>query len=180
MSAEVRSLVLSAPVGFGRLPLAELAARPIAKELAISLLPRIVSRPPLLTALYSHFVTNGTPPTPDLCRRLAVEAGGVAPGLRAALEALGAASRRAGPFTRGRLDYHGPVVAVWGDHDSLVPPSHARGVSLALPQASIHLWTGVGHHLQRERPLALGALVEAACRVRAQSVGSKRDLRLVA
>jgi len=181
MSREVRSLVLSAPVGFGRLPLAELAAGPIVKELATSLLPHIVSRPPLLAALYSHLITNGVAPTPDLCDRLAVEAGGVAPGVRAALDALAAASRRAGPFTRRHIDYHGPVAAVWGDRDLLVPPTHARGVVRALPQTRVHLWAGVGHHLQRERPLALGALVEAACAAAAPSVvGSNGELRLVA
>jgi pimeloyl-ACP methyl ester carboxylesterase len=39
----------------------------------------------------------------------------------------------------GAARYRGPVVAVWGDRDRLVPVSHHHGVRAAFPQARIEI-----------------------------------------
>jgi pimeloyl-ACP methyl ester carboxylesterase len=67
-----------------------------------------------------------------------------APGARCANEAITAAglSRRA--FYRRQLDYHGPVLALWGDRDRLVPLAHRDGVMTAFRQAQISVWKAHG------------------------------------
>ena len=64
---------------------------------------------------------------------------------------------------RRRLDYHGPVLALWGDRDRLVPLAHRDGVMTAFPQAQLSVWKKMGHHPQRERPSELAQFIEAAC-----------------
>jgi pimeloyl-ACP methyl ester carboxylesterase len=177
MRGEVGSLVLSAPVGFGRVPLAELAALPVARELVGGLLPYILSRPILLDPLYASLVASGSPPTDDLRQRLAADARRLGPGVRAAVEAMAAAGRSPRAFYRRRVRYDGPVSVVWGDRDALVPPSHADGVRAALPQARVHLSAGMGHHPQRERPKDLAELVEAACGLHALGLANHKPSR---
>jgi pimeloyl-ACP methyl ester carboxylesterase len=162
MGVRVGSLVLSAPVGFGRLPLAELAALPLVRNIADAVLPHIVARPLLLASVYASLVTNGVGPTDELARRLVADAKRVGPGVRAALEALVGAGRSATGFHRRRVAYGGPVSVVWGDRDALVPLAHAQAILKALPQARLHVWPGMGHHPQRERPHELAKLVEAS------------------
>jgi pimeloyl-ACP methyl ester carboxylesterase len=160
---DVMSLVLCAPVGFGRLPLAEFAGLPVVRELAARALPHVLAKPSLVGAVYASMVTDGRAPTEELRQRLAADAHRAAPGVRAALEALAAAARSPRAFYRRTVRFGGRVTVGWGDRDALVPVSHVRGVLAALPQAQICVWPGMGHHPQRERPGALAALVSAAC-----------------
>jgi pimeloyl-ACP methyl ester carboxylesterase len=163
MRGAIASLVLSAPVGFGRVPLAELGALPLVRELAGWVLPHVLSRPPLLGPIYASFVTSGAPPSQELRERLAADARRLGPEVRAGVEAVAAAGRSTHAFHRRPVQYDGPVTVIWGDRDAVVPPSHAGAVTRALPQARVHLLAGMGHHPQRERPHDLAALVEAAC-----------------
>ena len=105
----------------------------------------------------------GADPSAQQAQGLAADARRLGPGVRAATEALAAAGRSSRAFHRRRVRYNSPVWVVWGDCDALVPRSHIRGVTGALPQARVHLWPGMGHHPQRERPGELAALIEAAC-----------------
>lgn len=182
LPSEVAALVLLAPVGFGRIALAEFAALPLVRELAGGLAPHVLANPFLFSRVYTQFVTRRISPTEELGTRLAAEAGGVRPGLRAAVEAIAEAGRSPRAFHRRAVHYHGPVVAVWGDRDAIVPPSHRRGVTAALPHAHIQVWSGMGHHPQRERPHELAALLAAACGDRsADSLGAsttERRLRI--
>jgi pimeloyl-ACP methyl ester carboxylesterase len=164
MREEVQALVLCAPAGFGRIPLAELAALPGLRTVAAGSLPHLMTRRLLVGAVYASFVTSGIGPTEELCRRLAAEAARVGPGVRAALEALAASGRSSRAFHRRPVGYDGPVTALWGGRDALVPAAHVSGVQRALPQARIHVWRGMGHHPQRERPAEFAALVDAAHR----------------
>lgn len=164
MSDQVHALVLCAPAGYGRIPLAELAALPIVRALAVSSLPHLVTRSRRLDSVYGAFVTSGLLPSEELRRRLAADAWRLGPGLEAAIEALAVAGRSPRAFYRRGVAYDGPVTAVWGDRDALVPPGHVRGVIAALPQATVHRWPGMGHHPQRERPAALAALVRSVHR----------------
>ena len=75
----------------------------------------------------------------------------VVPGAVAAPRAVVAAGLSKRAYHRRGLRYHGRVVAVWGDHDRLVPPGHSVGVAAAVPQAEIEVWPGMGHHPQCER-----------------------------
>jgi pimeloyl-ACP methyl ester carboxylesterase len=178
MPDEVFSLVLFAPVGFGRIALAELAALPFLRELAAGLAPYVLANPFMLSRVYADFVTSGARPTDELRRRLAADAGRVAPGFRAAVEAVAAAGRSPRAFHRRLVNYQGRVAAVWGDRDTIVPCSHRRGLTAALPHAHVELWTGMGHHPQRERPQKLAELVAAAREGRIpDSCGARSDDR---
>ncbi len=174
MRSEVESLVLCAPVGFGRLPLAELAALPLVRHLTVGFLPHVLVNSLLLGSVYASFVSGGMRPSEELRRQLAADAGRVGPGLRAAVEALAAAGRSSRAFYRRSVHYHGPVSVVWGDRDALVPPSHISGVMAALPQAHVHVWPGMGHHPQRERPRELAELVEVACEGRPPDLSGRK------
>jgi pimeloyl-ACP methyl ester carboxylesterase len=160
----VAGIVLSAPAGFGQIKLAELGALPLVRPVAVAALPRLLTNPLLVHAIYRMFVTTvgGPGPSGDLRRRLTDDAHRLGPGLNAALSALSAASRSPRAFHRRGLRYDGPVWVLWGDQDALVPVGHVRGVCAALPQADVHVWPGMGHHPQRERPRELSAFVEAA------------------
>ena len=83
MGEAVRSLVLSAPVGFGRVALAEVGALPLVRDLAGWLLPHVVTRAPLVEAIYSGLVTSGAAPSADLRARLVAEGRRLGPGVRA-------------------------------------------------------------------------------------------------
>jgi pimeloyl-ACP methyl ester carboxylesterase len=166
----IAGLVLCAPAGFGQLRLAELASLPLVRPLAVATLPRMLTNPLVVHAAYRAFVTTagGPGPAEELRRRLAADAHRAGPGLDAALGALAAASRSPRAFHRRPLGYAGPAWILWGERDALVPVAHARGVRTALPQAEVHVWPGMGHHPQRERPRQLAAFVEAAAAERAE------------
>jgi pimeloyl-ACP methyl ester carboxylesterase len=158
----VAALVLCAPVGFGRIAIAELGALPFLRELTAAVAPYVLSNPVLLRLVYAELVTNGLAPTQELRTRLAQGARGVGPGARAAVEAIAVAGRSAHAFHRRSVRYHGPVAALWGARDGIVSPTHTRGVLTALPQAQIKVWPGMGHHPQRERPRELEQFVAKA------------------
>jgi hypothetical protein len=72
-------------------------------------------------------------------------------------------NRPANRFASRRLPYDGPVAAVWGEHDVLVPAGHVRAVARAVPRAETAVWTGIGHHPQVEAPELLAGLIERTC-----------------
>jgi pimeloyl-ACP methyl ester carboxylesterase len=164
MREEAEALFLCAPAGFGRIPLAELAALPVLRAVAAGSLPHLMARRLLVGAIYASVVTSGIAPTDELLRRLAAEAARVGPGVRAALEALAASGQSSHAFHRRAVAYDGPVCALWGSRDALVPTAHIRGLRSALPRAEIHIWPGMGHHPQRERPAEFAALLDEAHR----------------
>jgi pimeloyl-ACP methyl ester carboxylesterase len=77
-----------------------------------------------------------------------------------AVEAISAAGHSKHGFARRRLDFDGPVAALWGEHDALVNPAHRHALRRGLPQAHVEVWEGMGHHPQRERPAQLAAFIE--------------------
>jgi pimeloyl-ACP methyl ester carboxylesterase len=162
MPAKVRSLVLLAPVGFGRIHLAEAALLPGVRTVLHAALPHALSSSLMVTAGYAAMVTNGRMPRPDLVERLTGRGSHLATSAEAAIRAIASAGHSPVAFHRRRVDYGGPVVAVWGDRDRLVPPGHQRGLTAALPQARIEVWPGMGHHPMRERLGDLAALISDA------------------
>jgi pimeloyl-ACP methyl ester carboxylesterase len=159
----VLSLTLLAPAGFGRIHLAEAISIPGVRNLAATVLPLALSNPLVLTVAYTGVVTSGQAPEREMLRRVMRSAFDAVPGARDATQAVVAAGLSKRAFHRRTLAYEGPVRAVWGEKDHLVPHSHAAGVRSALPQARVEVWPGMGHHPQQERPTELAELIESAC-----------------
>ena len=158
----VASLALLAPAGFGRIPIAEAVSMPVVRGVTRTFLPVVLKAPLALTASYRLFVAAGASPTPEVSERVKREAQSAAAGVVLATQAIVAAGRKAGaPRT---TTFTGPVEALWGDADRVVPRSHGVAVQRTFPQAQLTLWERMGHHPQRERPAALNGFIERACR----------------
>lgn len=168
----IGSLVLLAPAGFGRLHLAEAISVPALRNLTAAALPLALANPLVLTAAYMTMVSAGQLPEAPMLGRVMRRAFRAMPGARDATRAVVAAGLSAHGFDRRRVAFDGPVTALWGERDRLVPPAHAAGVRRALPQATVHVWSAMGHHPQHERPGALAKLIQTAALSRAHAQGS--------
>lgn len=164
LADRVLALVLLAPAGFGRIAFAEVISMPGVRNAAERVLPLTLASRPALTAVYRTMIGNGHPPAAEVLDRVADRGGALVPGAIEATKAVVRGGRARSAFSRRSVAYSGPVVAVWGDHDRMVPLSHAGGLTRALPQAELHVWPGMGHHPQAERPRELAELLEDACR----------------
>jgi pimeloyl-ACP methyl ester carboxylesterase len=160
---DVAALVLMAPAGFGRIRLAEAIQLPGVRSLVRHGLPLALQNPVTAFGVYMAVIGNGHRPDPELVTRLRENAYRWALGAECANEAIKASGLSDRAFHRRQLDYHGPVLALWGDRDRLVPLAHRDGVMTAFPQAQVRVWKKMGHHPQRERPSQLARFIEAAC-----------------
>jgi len=160
---DVAALVLIAPAGFGRIHLAEAIQLPGIRSLVHHALPLALANPMTAFGVYMAVVGNWHLPDPELAERLRKNAFRWAPGAECANEAITASGLSPSAFYRRQLHYAGPVVALWGDCDRLVPLAHRDGVMTAFPQAQVSVWKNMGHHPQRERLGELAQFVEAAC-----------------
>jgi pimeloyl-ACP methyl ester carboxylesterase len=158
----VAALVLLAPAAFGRIHLVEAVSIPGVRKLVEGALPVLLSSRLAVTAGYVTMVTNGKSPEPALVERVTSRGRSLVDGVREGTRSLSEAGRSPNAFQRRRVRYDGPVHAVWGDRDRLVPLSHRHGVRAAFPQARIHVWAGMGHHPLRERTDDLIELVQKA------------------
>lgn len=161
---DVSSLALLAPAGFGPIRLADLFAIPGIHRLAMTALPLALMTPPLVLGGYMAFVSHGRRPTRELVLRMGGDAWPTSSGVRAAVRALHHCAHAPDAFHRRRVEFDGPVAAVWGSHDALVPPDHATGLRAALPQAQVEVWSGMGHHPQHERTAELALFIERCAR----------------
>ena len=164
MPERVGAVVLLAPVGFGRVHLAEAASLPGIRHLVRGALPFALSSRLAVTAAYLTVVSNGMAPERAIVDRVTGRAAKLAAGTREGTRAAAEAGRGPEAFHRRALRYGGPVFAIWGDQDRLVPASHSHGVLAALPQARVSIWSGMGHHPIRERFEDLLAIIERATR----------------
>jgi pimeloyl-ACP methyl ester carboxylesterase len=162
MPDRVCGLVLLAPVGFGRIHLAEAASIWGVSDLAAVGLRVMLSNRLAVTAAYAAMVTTGQWPERELVDRLTSRGGRRVEGAREATRALVEAGRAPDAFHRRRVHYGGPVYAIWGDRDLLVPVSHRDGVRAAFPHARIVVWKGMGHLPARERMEDLIAVINRA------------------
>ena len=160
---DVAALVLIAPAGFGRIHLAEAIQLPGVRTVVRHTLPLALMNPVSALGVYMAVIGNGHLPDPELVARLRKNAHRWALGAKCANEAITASGRSRRAFYRRQLDYHGPVLALWGEHDRLVPLAHRDGVMTAFPHARVSVWKKMGHHPQRERPSELAQFIEAAC-----------------
>lgn len=167
LSPAVRSLVLLAPAGFGAIRLADAFALPGVNAVAAAALPLVLANPLLIAAAYSTMVARRQLPSREMVARLRAGAAGSGPGARAAVLAISASGHPPDGFTGRTLEFAGPVAALWGEHDALVPRAHVAALRTAIPQAHVQVWPGMGHHPQRERPVSLARFIEShACRAR--------------
>ena len=171
MPERVGAVVLLAPVGFGRIPLAEAVSLPGVWSLFRGALPLALSSRLAVTAAYVTVVSNGLMPERGFVDRVTDRGGQLLAGAREGARATADAGRSADAFPRRGIAYDGPVFAIWGGQDRLVPVSHSRGVLRALPQAEVDVWKGMGHHPIRERLEDLIATIE-----RATGAGARRRL----
>ena len=162
MPSQVSALVLLAPAGFGRILLAEAVSIPGVRNILQATLPLVLSSRRAVAAGYRSMVTNGTAPDTDVVERVISRGGELVVGAREGTRAVVDAGRSHDAFHRRRIDYDGPVLAVWGDHDRLVPVSHRHGLKTAFPQACVQVWHGMGHHPLSERFDRLLALITKA------------------
>ena len=176
MPTRVSGLVLLAPAGFGRVHLAEAVSMPGLRSAAAMTLRMALSSRLAVTIAYATLVTNGRLPDRELVDRLTTRGDRMIDGAQRATQAVVQAGRAPDAFHRRRVGYGGPVYAIWGDRDRLVPVSHSDGVLAAFPQASIAIWKGMGHHPARERTADLIAVVNGACAGDA-SAGARTPLR---
>jgi pimeloyl-ACP methyl ester carboxylesterase len=164
MPERVGAVVLLAPVGFGRIHLAEAASLPVLRNLVQGALPLALSSRLAVTAAYMTMVSNGLVPERAIVDRVTGRAGKLVAGAREGTRAAAEAGRAPDAFHRRGIAYDGPVFAIWGDQDRLVPSSHRAGVLAALPQAHVDVWSGMGHHPIHARVEELIALIERAAR----------------
>jgi pimeloyl-ACP methyl ester carboxylesterase len=157
----VGALVLLAPAGFGRLHLAEAISLPGIRNLVEAALPLALGSRLAVTAGYMTMVANGRVPEPGLVDRVTSRGAGLVDGAREGTRAVVNAGLGRDAFHRRRLAYRGPVFAVWGEDDRLVPVAHHEGVLTAFPHANIEIWPGMGHHLLRE---GFDDLLSAICK----------------
>jgi pimeloyl-ACP methyl ester carboxylesterase len=150
MPDRVGALVLLAPAGFGRIRLAEAVSIPGIRNVVQAALPAALSSRLAVTAGYMTMVTNGMSPERGVVERVTGRGGSLVDGAREGTRAVVHAGRAGTAFHRRRVEYGGPVFAVWGDQDRLVPASHRHGVQAAFPHARVEVWPGVGHHVLRE------------------------------
>jgi pimeloyl-ACP methyl ester carboxylesterase len=159
---EVAALVLLAPSCFGRLAASELSSGAVVSRILRHALPLAMANPVTATGIYMAMVGNGRTPDREMLGRLRSGALRTTPGVQMAVKATADAGRSKDAFYRRQVDYHGPVRALWGSKDLVVPRSHADGVLTAFPQARVTVWDGMGHHPQRERAADLPRFVEHA------------------
>jgi pimeloyl-ACP methyl ester carboxylesterase len=134
----VAALVLLAPVGFGRVPLAEACALPIVRSVLDRVFPLALSRPSLMRAAYS--LAGGRAPDSSQLARLAREPVKLVAAARQAVGAIVAAGAAGDGFHRRKVGYHGPVHCVWGGRDRVVSVSHLDGVEAAFHRVRAHVW----------------------------------------
>jgi pimeloyl-ACP methyl ester carboxylesterase len=171
----VTGLVLLAPAGFGRIHLAEAISVPGVRNVVQAALPFALSSGIAVTVGYMTMVSNGRTPERGVVGRVTSRGAALVHGAREGTRAVVDAGRAPDGFHQRRLAFSGPVFAVWGNHDRLVPTSHRHGVRRAFPQVELELWSGMGHHPVRERfddLLALIVRAAAATQPRAEAGGA--------
>jgi pimeloyl-ACP methyl ester carboxylesterase len=145
----VRKLLLVAPAGFGRLPLAQILGRPEVEFLLGRTAPEAMRFKPLLNLAYRGFFSHSSDLPEELRERLIASRETMVPGIRQGMHILRRLSLD--PFSGS--DYEGPVGALLGRHDHMVPLKQTtRGILKVFPKAEITDVDEIGHHPQVEKP----------------------------
>ena len=159
----VASLALMAPAGFAANPIAQAVSAPGVRQVVGAGLPLVLANPLLVAGAYATTVAGGRLPSRELLGRVRAQALRVGPAARAAVQAIADAGRGDMTLFARRSRYTGPVHALWGAGDVLIPVAHQDGVKACFPQAQVTVWDGMAHHPQHERPEQLATFVESCC-----------------
>ena len=155
----VDRLVLVGPAGLGR-PVAwflRLASLPLLGELLH--IPSVRNPENLIRSVFYR----PRPLRPELLNELAW--GRNLPdakraNLRALRSAVGVRGMRRQMMVLHKLqEYRRPLLVLWGREDRIIPASHARDLTVALPNAAVHVIPECGHWPQLEKPEAFNPLV---------------------
>lgn len=171
-SNQVASLTLLTPAGYGSLPTADLFALPILRNIAPGAVGWSSGHQSLLSFIYKTTVSHHGKPDKDLIDRLSESVKRGAHGLNPALQTLHASGHSKGAFFKRQVNYQGPVYALFGQEDSLIPLSHIKGLKVGLPQSQVTVWADMGHHPQYEELEATAAFIN---KVTAESEELKED-----
>ena len=145
----VRKLLLIAPAGFGRLPLAQILGRPEVEFLLGRTAPEAMRFRPLLNLAYRGFFSHSSDLPDELRERLIESRESMVPGIRQGMHILRRLS--IDPFSES--DYDGPVAVLLGRHDHMVPLRQTtKGILRVFPGADITEVDDIGHHPQVEKP----------------------------
>jgi pimeloyl-ACP methyl ester carboxylesterase len=144
-----RKLLLIAPAGFGRLPLAQILGRPEVEFVLGRTAPGAMRFRPLLNLAYRGFFSHDSDLPEELRERLIDGRETMVPGIRQGMHVL----RRLSLDPVSTSDYTGPVDVLLGRHDHMVPLGQtSRGILRVFPEARITEFDDVGHHPQAEKP----------------------------
>ena len=177
---QVDALVLLAPAGFGRIRMAEAVSIPGVRNVVQAALPHALCSRLAVTAGYLTMITSGQLPERDLLDRVTGRGHMLVDGAREATRAVVQAGRDDRAFHRRQLEFAGPVFAVWGDRDRLVPVAHRDGVLAAFPHAQVQIWKGMGHHALKERFDELVGVVNRAGRLGRRRADAAERIRRAA
>ncbi|MCO5314912.1 MAG: alpha/beta hydrolase [Solirubrobacterales bacterium] len=142
-------LLLIAPAGFGPVPLAQFLGRPEVEFLLGRTAPGAMQFRPVVREVYRRLFTHAQDLSDPLLERLVAGRITMVPGIRQGMNILRRHSRK--PFEE--IPYRGPVAALIGDRDRLVPAGRTmKGVRRVFPQADETILDEIGHHPQAECP----------------------------
>lgn len=156
---KVSSLTLLTPAGFGTLHSADFFSLPILRSLGPTVVSQASGHHSLLALIYKATVVHHGHTDKELLTTLADSVRRGARGLNPALKTLQASGHSKGAFFKRRINYDGPVRAIFGSEDGLIPPSHIEGLQVGLPQSEVHLWADMGHHPQYEQACPTAAFI---------------------
>jgi pimeloyl-ACP methyl ester carboxylesterase len=146
---EVRGLLVIAPAGYSRIPLAQILARPEMEFLLGQTAPRAMRFRPLVNLTYRSLFSHHHNPSEELIGRLVAARNDMVPGIRNGMHLL----RELSLNRFEDIPYEGPVAGLWGEFDRMVPPKHARkGFLRVFPDAHTEVMEGIAHHPQEEAP----------------------------
>ena len=146
---ETRGLLLIAPAGFGRLPLAHILGRPEIEFLLGRTAPGAMRFRPVVQIAYRSLFSHGHELSEPLMKRLIEQRIRMIPGIRQGMHLLRKLSHD--PFSESA--YEGPVSVLLGEYDHMVPKGRTlRGIEKVFPDAEETILEDIGHHPQEECP----------------------------
>lgn len=146
---ETRGLLLIAPAGFGRLPLAHILGRPEIEFLLGRTAPGAMRFRPVVQIAYRGLFSHGHEISEPLMKRLIEQRIRMIPGIRQGMHLLRKLSQE--PFSESA--YEGPVSVLLGEYDHMVPKGRTlKGIQKVFPEASETVLEDIGHHPQEECP----------------------------
>jgi pimeloyl-ACP methyl ester carboxylesterase len=144
-----KGLLLIAPAGFGRLPLAHIIGRPEIEFLLGRTAPGAMRFKPVVQIAYRSLFSHGHEISEPLMKRLIEQRITMIPGIRQGLHILRKLSHE--PFSES--PFEGPVHVLLGEYDHMVPKGRTlKGIGRVFPDADETVLEDIGHHPQEECP----------------------------